>query len=162
MIYIIKENIDLSGSDADLLSKEITKAWHEVFPHSFINAFAEHTGNSSDICIKTALGKDKTEFSNGIWQNDPLFGVYFIWGFKADGSYGPKIQLDSSSASVSGIKPPADSNLYYSSIKFFRKITCEPEKMLPKIKQMFKKIHDIVKENKDNFVNPEFPISSKL
>ena len=55
----------------------ILSAWREVFPESFAVAGVI----LSSVYFKAALGRDKSEFTNGILENDPLT---YHGGFSGD------------------------------------------------------------------------------
>ena len=77
------------AADGDIGAHELVERMKETvekyFPHSYIDCrFGTSLGAS--ICLRFALGKDKSEWTNGIIQNDPAHNIIFVWGMDKEGN----------------------------------------------------------------------------
>jgi hypothetical protein len=149
-------------NDAEILCQDIEEIFYEIFPESHIDAYFE-TKLGNDICIQYTLGKDKSEYAFGIEHNDPLYGAIFIWDLRKDGSLPEILTVDSDGLSLGGLKPE-DSYRASSRIKYFRKFSGSPEKVLLGFEKLWNKLYDLVKENyeADNFNPLPFDVADKL
>ena len=102
----------------------------------------------SGLTCKGILANDISECSNRILQNDPLnYGFSIINGQYEEYHSGIFIR-------------PSKPNLCYEFVKLRKKniknITTE------KLKKRFKQIKKLVVDNKDNFINLQFDINTKI
>ena len=68
-----------------------------LFPRSYINVrFTKNILPS--IVVSFAIGKDNTEWSNGIINNDPFHQIFHIFGFNKNGELEGDAQLDTDHA----------------------------------------------------------------
>ena len=97
---------------------------------------------------RAVLAKDKTECSNGYLDNDPLSYL-----FEIDGD-------DYNEIMQSFVIKPFNSFYAYDRVKIRKKnmkaITIE------KLKKRFNDIKEKIKENKENFINLQFDLNTKI
>ena len=148
----IKEAAEVSVTDfVSSVAKEIKK----IFPKSFVQVTASRLG--SGIIIRFAIGKDKSEWANGIIQNDPLHTIFFIDGFDKDSNTTDKMELSGERSDILSLHT-VDGNR----IKIpFRKVKGNSIKMLAGVKKQFTKIKDVVKSNLNNLKDKDM-IKGKL
>jgi len=144
----------------DSLEKAIKKS----FPKSLVIVRASKNLGSS-IDVRFALGKDKSEFANGIIHNDPLYHILMIgWNeFVDDHFIKDKITLDK--PSVGGIlttMPEEGSYMALGRVKLgFRKKTAPPEGIIKHLDNYFKKVKKILKDNMDNLTDKDRELAKK-
>jgi hypothetical protein len=132
---------------APLTYEDIVAAWKQVFPHSSVGVAKAFGGGYS---FKFRLAKDKTEVPSGIMENDPLH-------------YTALLDTDGTWQEYNGsmfVKPPAGSNLVYSSVKLRKKNI--KGATADRILRRFKEVHNFVAANASNMKNPMFDVGQKL
>jgi hypothetical protein len=143
--------VSISPEDMAEQAKEVFK---KVFPHSFINASVGKLGEPS-VLLKIALGTDKSEFSNGIIQNDPMHTVIMIDGWNRDGSTRDKFTVENNSNSGLTVKASPENKMYaFERIKIWRKFSGDKAKVLSGLEKYFVKVKEAIKENLDRL--PEY------
>jgi hypothetical protein len=139
----------------DELAQALEDTVKKIFPKSFVLAdFTTRLGAS--ITLRFLLGKDKSEWSNGIPENDPLKQSLSIWLDKtpATDSLPEKVTIENHGGSMT-IKPQEGSRNAYDRIKLpWRKKTDTPEKIVAHVKTYFERVMKIYKDNKDQVPGP--------
>jgi len=88
-----EENSEMTGSE---FTAEIEKLIKSYFPNSYVKIkFSTDLGFPS-IFGYFALGKDKSEWTNGIIHNDPAHTVFSIYGFDKTGQQLKSLTLNGS------------------------------------------------------------------
>lgn len=123
------------------------------FPDSFISISAT-SGSDVIVIMKLALGKNNSEYLNGIVQNDPMHTVISVTGWDKDRKPTSKMRVENSSNYGLMLKAPAGSWKSYESLKLWRNFTCAPEKVVPTLDKYFAKLKEAVKNNLDRL--PEY------
>lgn len=146
---------DVSGSDGEKLASEIKQGITKIFPDSYVNV-----GFSANIspCVKIqfALGKDKSEWANGIFQNDPAKSAIFIHGFNRDGSV-KNLNMDGSYAGSFHVKSK-NPHYAFDVVKVpcrFPKSTVTPEQALKLTVGWFEKLKKSLQANRDNLTDAD-------
>ncbi len=133
-------------SPADELAKEIENIIKKHFPNSL--TFAKFSNNLyPSIRLTFALGKDKSQWSNGIIHNDPAHHVFIIEGFDKEGNLGEKIAIEGHIGSGVYTKPNASGKVTIP----FRKKTGKPELVKKHIDAYFAKLKEAAKQ-----IDPEY------
>jgi hypothetical protein len=81
----MSDNSAISITNTDM-AKLVETAIQKSFPNSFIKVETKGPLGSTDVWVRFALGKDKSEWENGIIQNDPLHMIFRIEGWDDDKS----------------------------------------------------------------------------
>jgi hypothetical protein len=153
----LKEQI----TDANVLSEKIEDVFYKHFPKSFI--ISEFKSNIyPSIWIQIALGAGKSEFNNGIINNDPIYTTISIDGMEKDGSINRPLKMESSMKF--GVMIKSEDPMYvFQTIKVpFRKTTGTPEKILVALDRAFSRLYDAVKANADKVKDAPFDVRRKL
>lgn len=138
-------------NEAEKFTSDIEIIIRKYFPNSLVNVrYSGAKGRITEsITISFGLGKDKSEWSNGIWHNDPMWSIYFIHGLEGshsltkEGKLADKMQLTSSSAGNIMTKD-------FKIIKVgFRKKTGNAMVIVKHIDAYFKKMKQLAVINKD-------------
>lgn len=152
----IKDLNEASGlMTVDEFVKKLEATVKKIFPKSFIQVYAS-TNLGSSITFKFALGKDKSEWNNGIIQNDPLFHVWMIgWNSFTDGHFiKDKIEAELSVGGSLAVRPEEGSYMAQGRAKIgWRKKTAPPDKIIQHFDGYFKKMKKVLKDNKDNLLD---------
>ena len=104
-----------------------------------------------------ALGKDRSEWANGIIQNDSLYHLMMIgWNsFTEDHFIKDKIEAELTVGGRLKIDPQGGSRMAFDFVKIgWRKKKDTPEKIINHIVSYFKKVKQVLMDNKDKL--PEF------
>lgn len=140
----------------DELVTALEEAISNTFPESYVDVeLSERLGK--DVTIRFALGKDKSEFPNGYFDNDRAKQVIVVAydQINDDNTLFDKIN-------VRLIKGGYIINSDYDRIKVgFRKKTDTPEKIVQYIDKYFQQVKQVLIENADQMEDPEF-VKSKL
>lgn len=135
------------NTDIEKITVEaVVNVWREVFPNSKIYPSKGCLGGG--VFFKGKLSSDKSEVSNGILENDPLHYVFII----EEGNYREHSQHI--------YIRPSSKYYAYDSVKLRKKNI--KDITLEKLKRRFEQIKDMIVENKENFINLEFDINSKI
>lgn len=71
--------------DAQDIAFDLENKLKAVFPNSFVTAKgAKGLGNEFYVALHFALGLDRSEWQNGIIQNDPAYSILFIYSDSVD------------------------------------------------------------------------------
>ncbi|WP_298751858.1 hypothetical protein [uncultured Arcobacter sp.] len=140
----------------DAYMAEIEKIGYKYFPKSKVS-LSTGTLGSSDVYVRLLLGKDKTEWANGIFNNDPM-SLHFAVRLTSKGYV---IEFLANSMYIT----PTDKHLAFGRKKInVRKSTSKDSKALMKnIDKVFKVAKDTVKdaisknEFDDVYKNRELP-----
>lgn len=66
--------------DAQDTAFDLENKLKAIFPNSYVNVRGEKSlGGGFHVCLHFALGLDRSEWQNGIIQNDPAYTILFIW-----------------------------------------------------------------------------------
>ena len=138
----------LVGEDEQTLltHEDVVSAWKQIFPNSSVGVSKAF---GSGYTFKFRLAKDKTEVSNGILDNDPLYYTALL----------DKDLFAEYTGSLL-VKPPEGSHMAFGSEKL-RKKTIKGV-TLSKLLARFQQVHDFVAANADRLKNPQFDINEKL
>jgi hypothetical protein len=143
---------EASSMTVDEFVKKLEATIKKIFPKSYIQIYASKNLGAS-ITFRFALGKDKSEWVNGIIQNDPLFHTWMIgWNSFTEGHFiKDKIEADMSVGGTLKIKPEEGSYMAFGRVKIgWRKKTDTPDKIIKHFDNYFKKVKQTLKSNKDN------------
>ena len=143
--------------------KGLESAIKKSFPKSYINAKAS-TNLGASIHLTFALGKDKSEWQNGIIENDPLFHRFMIgWNSFTEGHFiKDKIEAELSVGGTLKVNPEEGSRMALGRVKIgWRKKTAPPDKIVQYFGNYFKKAQKVLKDNKDNLTNRDLELISK-
>jgi hypothetical protein len=132
---VIKESKDMTGNQ---LATEIENTIKKYFPESFVRA-KFGTDISPSIAIKFAIGKDKSEWSNGIIHNDPAHTSILVWGFDKDGNQKSDLTMSSGTAGYSNWKTKTKDRCGWRDIKKGGTAT----KVLKALDNHFSKLKDV-------------------
>jgi hypothetical protein len=92
VLSLLKEDNDVTGNE---LADQITATIKKHFPNSGVNVkFSSGIANS--ITGHFAIGKDKSEWANGIIHNDPAHTIFHVYGFDKDGNQKGGLELTGS------------------------------------------------------------------
>jgi hypothetical protein len=145
-----------ANSNANELSQEIEKEILKIFPKSYVDVkFDSHI--FPGITIKFGLGKDKSEWPNGYWENDPAQMFIFIRGQKEsdlskDGTINGLLYVENKSGSF--LIKPTDRFMAYSKIKVpFRKTIGNGEKIIQYLKKYFLTFKKALQDNRDKMTD---------
>ena len=128
-----------------------------IFPDSMANVGFSNNLMSS-ITLYFTLGKDKSEYINGYWDNDPAKTIFHISGkviedIKDDGEITGPLSCEMLTGSIY-TKPPKDSYLAMGRIKVpYRKTTGTPEKIIESIKKHFTNLKKTLQDNRENLTD---------
>jgi hypothetical protein len=143
----LNEDVSMTANE---LAEKIKLAIKEVFPNSYVvSKFS--TSFYPSIHVKFTLGKDQTEWSNGIIDNDPMIHDFTIDAegreLNSDGTLPEKVTIDTHrGGSIS--TAPTEKYMAYGRLKLgFRKKTDSPEKIVDYIKKYFSRAKEIIKQN---------------
>lgn len=139
----------------DEFIKKLEDGVKKIFPRSFIQIYSGKNLGSS-ITFKFALGKDKSEWNNGIIHNDPLFHVWMIgWeSFQDNGFTKDKIPAELSIGGSLAVRPQEGSYMAQGRAKIgWRKKTAPPDKIIQHFIAYFKKMKKVLVDNKDNLLD---------
>jgi hypothetical protein len=143
---ILNESIEEKKYTKDEFINELDKTIKDIFPKSYVRVSNKAAFGNDSINITLLLGKDKSEFENGISHNDPLQETIWIHEciddnenikdiITAENPYGGRLHL----------------NDYSSKVKTgWRNKTTSPQKMIDYLKKYFENVKKIVIENKAN------------
>lgn len=131
----------------DQIKQIIKESFLSVMPDCgiFINNHALGNG----FAVSCRVGKDKTEWANGIHNNDPLFLTIHFWGDQVE------------STCYISIKPPIGSFYYSQSVKL-RKKTIKADKITAKaLTAYFQEVRKLIIDNKDNWLDSDSALLNK-
>ncbi len=144
--------MESSSMTVDDFIKKLEGTIKKSFPTSHVVARASKNLGSS-IFLQFALGKNKSEWQNGIIQNDPLFSTWMIgWNAFTDGYFiKDKIEAELSSGGSLTVNAEEGSHMAYGSKKIgWRKKTAPHDKIIAYFGDYFKKVKKVAKDNKHN------------
>lgn len=144
--------------DATSFVGELESSVKKVFPDSYVSVSYGAFGKES-INISVLLGKDKSEWVNGISQNDPLnFSAWCHDCIDDNGNMKDTITIEFKGASLS-IKSD-NPMLAFGRVKIpVRKKSGTPEEVLKHIVQMAEKAKQIIKQNLDKMTDQDKKIA---
>ena len=140
----LNESVEDSADD---LSKELKKVILKHFPKSMAQAkFSKSLVPS--VVVWFTIGKDKSEYPSGIYDNDPVLQMFMIYGFSKDGRPSDKIQLEQHRGGGFTIKPVKNKYMAYETHKVkLRKTTGTPQKIIATMDKYFAKLKAELKKN---------------
>jgi hypothetical protein len=161
----LNENVTINEATmtVDDFCKNLESAIKKVFPKSYVNCKAS-TNLGASIHLSFALGKDKTEFGNGIIENDVLFHRFMIgWNSFAEGHFiKDKIVSELSVGGGLKVDPEPGSHMAFGRVKIgWRKKTATPEKMIKGMQDYFKKVRKVLTDNKDRIPERDMELIGK-
>lgn len=140
------------NEDYSDFAKELENSVKSVFPDSYVQV----RPSKDSVTLFFRLGKDKTEWKNGIEENDvAIHNIhYFIQRdntFSAESNYG----------SIS-VKPPVGSHYAYGRVRTgWRNFKADQANCVRKTTDYFKKLKNIIKDNISNMVDYDADIAKK-
>jgi hypothetical protein len=152
-------NESSDAKTADDLVAAIETSFKKYFKDSYINVkFTTNLGAS--IYVAFALGKDKSEWNNSIFENDPFAIKMHVFGLKKDGTFGPKLEVEGGGGI--SIKDPTG-RFHSQTVKVFRKFSGDYAKIVKGFDNYFKKMHTATKENLEGVQGlVDFDVAKKL
>lgn len=141
----------------DEFVKNLETEIKKVFPKSHVTIRAS-TNLGASIRLWFTLGKDRSQWVNGIAENDPVYHIISIaWNSFMDNHFiKDKIVAELTVGGSLHAIPAPESRFAYDPIKIgFRKITATPNDMPKKIGAYFKKMKDVLVKNRDRVPHPE-------
>ena len=145
----------------DEFMSALESAIKKVFPKSFVHTRAS-TNLGSSIALQFALGKDKSQWTNGIIQNDPLFHSWMIgWNSFTEGKFvKDKIEAELSVGGTLKVEPDPGSFMAFGSVKIgWRKKTAPPDKLIPYFTNYFKKVKKVLMDNLDRLPERDYELN---
>lgn len=143
-------NEETKMSVSDFVSK-LESTIKKIFPKSFIRvAASKNLGSSIDVTF--TLGKDKSQWENGIIHNDPLHHKWMVgWNsFVEDSFVKDKIEAEISLGGSLTVEPEEGSHMAFGRVKIgWRKKTSPPDKIIKHFENYFKKMKKVLMDNKD-------------
>jgi hypothetical protein len=131
------------------------------FPKSKVEAWSS-TNLGSSISLSFALGKDKSEWVNGIIENDPLLHRFMIgWNSFAEGRFiKDKIQAELTIGGSMLVEPEEGSRMAYGRKKIgWRKKTDTPEKIITHFDNYFKKMKKVLKDSIEDMPKKHYELN---
>lgn len=153
--YIISTHYEVSDDLMEFM-ENIGKAIAKHFPKSYISVDYSKSFHAS-ITVKFTLGKEKKNYVNGIWNNDPAIQTFSIDskdGVMQSGQLPEKMNIDSYRAG--SFMVTSENPLYvYDSIKvgWRKKSNVSPEKIIQHLDNFFGKLKKSIWDNKDKLSN---------
>jgi hypothetical protein len=138
-------------SDAAKMAEDIGKILKKEFPKSYVSVEFD-THFVPDITVRIMLGKDRSEWANGIWQNDRLGHTSIITGFDDDGNFtGDKVDVRLVSGGHWTIDE-APQHMAFGRLKIgWRNFKAKPDQVAKKYAEFAKKTKKIALDNLDKF-----------
>lgn len=143
--------------------KQLEAAIRKYFPKSFVRIQSSKNLGSS-IFLSFAIGKDKSQWLNGIFENDPVASKFMIGfdSFADDKFIKDKILAEIISGGSLTIKPEPGSHLAFSRVKLgWRKKTATPDKIIKHFENYFKKMKKIVNDHKEDIPDDQYNLIKK-
>ena len=159
----LKENYTINEATmtVDEFTKNLESAIKKIFPKSYVYAKAS-TNLGSSIHLTFTLGKDKSQWTNGIIQNDALFHSWMI-GFNSftEGHFiKDKIEADLSVGGGLKVEPEEGSHMAFGRVKIgWRKKTAPPDKIIVHFSNYFKKVKKVLMDNKDKLPKRDYELN---
>lgn len=143
------------------LSNEFIKVFQKHFRKSYIGS--KFTTNlSSGIMIRITLGENKSEYNNGIVQNDPMFTHFSVYpvnrsAVDKDGIYSGDLVMERFQGA--GLRVISSNPMFaYETVKVqFRKTTGDTKKLLKAFENHIIKLKEAVKNNTERLDLPFDP-----
>lgn len=154
---IFKEDINTNANE---LAEKIQEEIQKIFPKSFVSA--KFTSNIyPNITVIFTLGKDKSEWNNGIQRNDPAYHAFMIggksrYGISNEGEIKESLVCEEIQGSTWGFYIKSKEGSYNAMDRFklpFRKVTSTPDKIIEVLKKYFLLLKTELKKNKDNMMD---------
>lgn len=142
---------DAGSSDSDKLAEELQSVITGIFPNSRA-AVKFSTNLAPSIRISFTLGKDKDEYVNGIYNNDPAHTSLWVEGMEKDGSISKSLVLSMSQGSI--FVKSTSPYMAYDRIKVpFRKTTGDKAAITKAVKTYFERLKKLLQDNKDKLTD---------
>jgi hypothetical protein len=142
----LKES-QISASD---YAEDLGKAISSIFPKSLVQVQAGKSLGDPHVYILFAVGKDKSNWVNGILQNDISLTKAFIYGITPEGMMADRIEFDPFQGGGILVKPDPGSYMAFGNVKVgLRKKTGSPEQVFKHIVNYFTKLRTALKANYD-------------
>ena len=149
VIRLLEEN----ESDADKLADDIRKSILSTFPSSYVNVKFRTTLGSPAVDIFFLLGKDKSEWINGIEHNDPAYTRISVYGIDKEGAINKPLSLNMSTGGSFFVKS-TEPHLAYGKVKVpFRKTTGDQAAILKGVKTYFDRLKKSLQDNRDKLTD---------
>lgn len=146
---------------------QFTVLFKKLFPHSAVGAkVTKNLGTS--IYISFTLGKDKSEYSNGILQNDPMLHGIWVYGLTPEGdAFKSIVELSPSQGGLAVKYRPDPKDRFPMSMTHLktglRKKSGTAEDCLKALLQWLPKLRDLVRANADDVLTRDlYDVRSKI
>ena len=153
----IKEQTETpENTDSEMLCKGIRKVFKSVFPDSYMRcSFSANI--SPSVFVAYALGKEKSEFENGIFENDPIATKITILGFDKEGNINvPQFVAKGSTGGGVYLKSRT-------TVKVWRNFKASTvESAISRFENHFKKLAATLEANEENLQKLPFKLSDKI
>lgn len=162
----LKEKRERNMEEVNEFLRDMENIVKKIFPKSAVHAdFQSNLGES--IHLDWTLGNGKSEYPNGIVQNDPARTAFRIWEpLDSNGNLKEILVLELIVGGSVYINPPQGSYLAMDRHKVsFRKSKGDKAKILKAVEKYFKKLHGEIKNIQDDIYGVDrltYKISSKL
>jgi hypothetical protein len=146
------------GSDAEKLVDGIESAFEKNFKNSFINVTFT-SGLGYYIFVAYALGKDRSEWTNSIFENDPMATKILVHDFDREGMFtGKRYEADPAMGGNLLIAPAEGSRMAFDRVKVWRKFSSpDIDKFIKQWEKHFAKLKKAIVDNADN-MPPRLPL----
>lgn len=142
-----------ANQDVEKWVEKLDAELKQILPKSFIQVrFVTRLGKS--IQVDMTLGKDRSEWANGIEHNDPLRQTIFIWAESQhdkwpESGLPEKLKAENSGGTLL-VKPAPGSFYAFDRVKLgWRNKTGTPDVIFKYIVDYVKKVKNIITENND-------------
>lgn len=145
-------------TDVDTFVDAIDSTIRKIFPKSYINVkYSERLTKS--IGISFTIGNGKSEYANGIINNDPAHHTFHIWLDKmVDGVLPPKVVTEIGTGGTLYVKDETG-RMAFNTIKVgWRKKTGTPQQTVKHFDTYFKKLMKAFVDNKENLVQSHYEL----
>lgn len=162
--YISKKDLNYLASveaqvntEAEEFAKKLEDSIKSIFPNSFVQVRYNTGLGSHSIFIRFAVGKDKSEWPNGIINNDPLHHHLWVYGVNKDGSLQDVMQTDISIGGSIILKGTDETGFRSPIVKIgFRKMKGSSDKIIQGLTKYFQKAKAVLKQYKDQVREDDF------
>lgn len=138
---VVKADVETATLSNKEFAAQIEEIVRSHFPNSFVAMDIRGALGSTDVCLRFAYGKDRSEWSYGIINNDPLHTVIMFRDFDKDGMLiGDKVKVKMLIGGRSidfKSKDPERPHLARSIRHGWKNFTAKPATALTKVDQYF-------------------------
>jgi len=148
-LFAFVKRVAEADTPAHKLAEELDDVIRLIFPQSYVNV-RFNTSLGSSISIKFALGKDKSEYSNGIIHNDMLYHIIWIGHSRGteitkEGVLNEPLSLDISLGGAIRV------NEKRVKLGWRNKKKATRAQVVEHVKKYFKKVKEVSSDHKEHF-----------